>query len=185
MVRGVETFVEARILLHAEPEVAREPARRHDDALPGPVGLHDAGRFFREEVTFADFEPDHAAGFIPHELFHLRAQVHFDPVLLAGFGERTRDAAAGRLHRLERARHAVAAEVLHEVLVLDAVAQREFVRGKAPVDDHLQKRHVGEPAARLDHVSQHLLGRILDPGLLLQGAPRHREGAAVDGGVAA
>ena len=185
MVRGVETFVERRILLLAEPDVAREPARRHDDPLAGAVGLQNARLFVREDVAFAHREADDAPFVVFHELLHLGAKVHFDAELGAGFGERARDAAAGAFDRLQRARHGVAAEVLHEVLVLHAVAKREFVGGKASFHDHLEKIHVREAPARADHVGEHALGRVFDPELLLKGRARHREGAAVDGGVAA
>lgn len=79
----------------------------------------------------------------------------------------------------------MAAEVLHEVLVLNAVLEREVEGRTRALDDHLEKVDVGEAAARADHVGEHALGTVLDAFLFLKRGARDREGAAVDGGVAA
>lgn len=94
VVRGVEALVKRRILLHAEPEVAREAARGHDHALARGVGLKHAGLLLRELVAFADLEADDAAFGVADEFLHLGVEVHVDAVLAAAVGERARDAAA-------------------------------------------------------------------------------------------
>ena len=185
VVRGVKTVVERRILLHAEPEVAGEAARGHDHALACAVGLEDAGVFLRELVAFADLEADHAAVGVADEGFHLGVEVHVDAVLAAAVGERTGDAAARGFDGLHDARDAVAAEVLHEGLVLDAVLEREVKGGTRAFDDHLEQVDVGEAAAGTDHVLKHAFGTVLDAFLFLKRRTRDGEGAAVDGGVAA
>lgn len=106
-------------------------------------------------------------------------------MLAAGFRQGTRDAAACAFNRLKRSRHGMATEVLHKVLVLDTVTQREFVSRKRTFHDHFQKIHMRKTATRANHVRKHLFGRILDAELFLQGRSRHRERAAVNGGIAA
>ena len=107
-------------------------------------------------------------------------------MLAAGFRQGTRDAAACAFNRLKRSRHGMTTEVLHKVLVLDTVTQREFVSRKRTFHDHFQKIHMRKTATRANHVRKHLFVylKFIVEGIE-QGRSRHRERAAVNGGIAA
>ena len=185
MVRGVELFVEARVVRHAHLDVVREAARSEEDTLRGADVRDLAGLFTAVAIVDAGLDAEDAVVFVNDDFVDDRAQTRFDAVFLELGEHRVDEAGAGVVRHGVGALDGVTA-VEGDGLELDADLVAEPIEVfDGFVGDAAGERRMSETAAGLDDVGEEQVGVVLDAfGLLHVGAGRG-DGAAVDDGIAA